>query len=1616
MRLRRAAALLVALCALAPTAGLVDPVVISPAVMRLGSGEWQVAALDLPAGADISLSLTPRGGGAAVAFGSGVAGSTGAASLSLSISQGGAPTPGPYLLTATSVSASWRQTANVTLVSGAPFLVRQQSALAGACLGPSSAHSLASCLAALQTVLTDKAVYKPGDTVLLRVLALSSLGLRPAPGLALRLSVKDPSGFKVAQTVAATDPFGVASWEVPTSAEPPLGEWSVLAEGPTSSTSPAERPFRLDKYVLPTFAVRLQPAAPGYLVQPSAGPAGGALEGLLSAAHTNGAPVQGTVLLTLAQPTQHSYGWSGGAAAGGFARPLPADFASSSPAGGSGLGPAPALLATQRLQLGAGGAASFRVQLPATAAGAGVNWSGGPLLLSATVTESATGETQNGTVFVPVSATPLTATLQADASFKPGLPWSITASFVAPDGAPPGPSSSAASAAAVRISASTRQGVDGFERSVPLALDASGKATVSLLAPLERASCCNRTAGADWAAQTCCIDYISAELTGVDGVSAYAGSARASVDTTGYFLAIGAVTAVGARGLSFTPAATTLSGAPISWAVLSPAGAVAAGSTTAGAATAVTLPGALGGGGASLLAWVRAGDSLVIDSVPLTNLPFSMEGLPANLTAAFNTTAASPGDPVALVAQGEPACRVFFAATDASVALMGADATLNASGILGAAAQADAAALSGAASADAGACWSQPPQVQAGAALATALKLPQCGTGGWRGGMMDDMLMAAMPMAAMEREVPTLNKDATSGAAASGGAAPAVRVRSFFPETWVWTSADADARGAASAPAAVPDTLTGWSLSAFSLHPQRGIAVAPPAPSLAVSQPFYMRATLPYSVVRGEAVVVNVGLFSNLSVPVTAQVTLLNASASGLALAGAATHSAFVGIGGASGVSFTVVPQRLGTLTLRFAASATSASSALLGGDALQATLLVQAEGLPAEQTHNMLLRATPAGAAATLAAPPPDSAVAGSARATLSIVGDIMGPSLANLGELLTIPTGCGEQNLITMAPNVAVLQYVDAVPTGSLPAGLLAFAKSNAALGFQRQLTFRHADGSFSAFGESDASGSTWLTAFALRVFSAAAQHVAVDAAVLSTAASFLAAQQSRSSGAFASVGNVIHTDMVGGVTSEVSLTAFVVAALLEAPAEASVPPAALAAALAYLRSHPAAQGDAYAQHTRTYALARACASRPDAPTCADADAALASLTSQLTPASAAALPHWEAPRSAVGGDGASSSSWQAVPADIELTGYGVLSLLARGKTADATSPARWLISQRSGLGGYGSTQDTVVGLQALAGFAAATYGAPPHLVVRVAGAQPVNVSVDAGNAALLQQLDVAPGQPVMATVVGEGTVLLQLTTRYNVLPPGSSAGATSSPGSLQLTSSAVNVTTQAGPASGRRQVLLADGQAAAPPTRVMHMRSCLSRAQGASAARAKGMVVLQVGLFSGFAPVAASLQAVRASAPQLVKRYEVDPAARKVSFYLESVSSADGQVCVAFDTVQEEEVTALQPASSTAYSYYAPQDGGGASLRATSVPEATARPSSGVTVSRAPPGGQRSPAVRGAAPRPWWWTPALLASLAAVSTCACAAADPQRGSTLERARALALAAWARTRRAPP
>ena len=79
----------------------------------------------------------------------------------------------------------------------------------------------------------------------------------------------------------------------------------------------------------------------------------------------------------------------------------------------------------------------------------------------------------------------------------------------------------------------------------------------------------------------------------------------------------------------------------------------------------------------------------------------------------------------------------------------------------------------------------------------------------------------------------------------------------------------------------------------------------------------------------------------------------------------------------------------------------------------------------------------------------------------------------------------------------------------------------------GYQRELTYKRNDDSFSAFGQSDKHGSTWLTSFVVQSFKQAQNYIFVDNKILENSIKFLN-QQQKENGAFEEKGEVHHKAM--------------------------------------------------------------------------------------------------------------------------------------------------------------------------------------------------------------------------------------------------------------------------------------------------------------------------------------------------------------------------------------------------------------------------------------------------------------------------------------------------------
>src|SRR5579885_2933812 len=230
----------------------------------------------------------------------------------------------------------------------------------------------------------------------------------------------------------------------------------------------------------------------------------------------------------------------------------------------------------------------------------------------------------------------------------------------------------------------------------------------------------------------------------------------------------------------------------------------------------------------------------------------------------------------------------------------------------------------------------------------------------------------------------------------------------------------------------------------------------------------------------------------------------------------------------------------------------------------------------------------------------------------------------------------------------------------------------------GYQRELTYRRSDGSFSAFGQQDPSGSLWLTAFVLKTFAQARDLLYIDDGVLSQARDWIR-QQQQADGSFKPVGFLHHEDLLGGLKGNAALTAFVAAALREAGDDATA-----ARAQAYLEGALAGLDDAYSLALATYALALGKSAR--AGVAKDKLMALAQASDEGL--------HWggllplPVASPAPGIPGRPGLPPAGIP-PVETTGYAALSLLALGDNLDAARAVRWLASQRNAYGGFGSTQ---------------------------------------------------------------------------------------------------------------------------------------------------------------------------------------------------------------------------------------------------------------------------------------------------------------------------------------
>ncbi|KGL88563.1 CD109 antigen, partial [Charadrius vociferus] len=703
-------------------------------------------------------------------------------------------------------------------------------------------------------------------------------------------------------------------------------------------------------------------------------------------------------------------------------------------------------------------------------------------------------------------------------------------------------------------------------------------------------------------------------------------------------------------------------------------------------------------------------------------------------------------------------------------------------------------------------------------------------------------------------------------------------VRTHFPETWLWIDTKTRSDTDTTMEVIVPDTITSWVASAFVMSENSGLGVTTAPVELEAFQPFFIFLNLPYSVIRGEEFILEVNIFNYLKEEVEVTVILDMNDAFEIILTSneinATGNQQSISVPSEDGktVQFPIKPKQLGEIPIKVTAISSAAS------DAIIQKVLVKAEGLEQTYSQTVLLDLTgskPQPVSKTLDFTFPPDVVSGSERVQVTAVGDLLGPSINGLSSLIKMPYGCGEQNMINFAPNVYVLQYL--TKTRQLREDIKSKAVSFMRKGYQRELLFQRDDGSFSAFGNEDPSGSTWLSAFVLRCFLQARPFIDIDQDVLRDTAKWIVRHQ-KLNGEFHEPGKVLHSDLQGGTNNPVTLTAYIMSSLLGFPDKQHA--YVIKSATNFLEDK-LEEGipDNYTLALVTYALSWAKSTK--------AKEALNILNQRAE--HQGEFRFWITPASEI------SDSWQPRSIDIELAAYALLSHFHQDRLAEGIPIMKWLSHQRNHLGGFSSTQDTVVALQALSLFAALTSASKTEMDITVTAPSwkmPEIFSIDTRNRFLLQTKEIAPVQPMTVTVAAEGTgfAVFQLNVIYNTKHTDQRLRSFQKQEAFDL-----NV----------------DVKDDKDDKNHLTLNVC-TRYLGSGTAPSSGMVLMEVGLLSGF-----SVSPDFTPLDNTVKKMEKDNG--KVNLYLDSLNET--QVCVDIPAVRDFKVSNIQDASVTVVDYYEP-----------------------------------------------------------------------------------------------
>ncbi|XP_064830059.1 complement C5 isoform X2 [Oncorhynchus masou masou] len=611
------------------------------------------------------------------------------------------------------------------------------------------------------------------------------------------------------------------------------------------------------------------------------------------------------------------------------------------------------------------------------------------------------------------------------------------------------------------------------------------------------------------------------------------------------------------------------------------------------------------------------------------------------------------------------------------------------------------------------------------------------------------------------------------------------QIRSYFPESWLWEVQPVRS-GQITLNRNLPDSLTTWEIKAvgvFKKEGSSGICVADPI-KVSVTQAVSVDVPLPYSMVRGEQIELRGSVYNQAEYNIKYCVTL-TAGVGVCLFQGKPTKddgikttncdkTTLLESGSVGLVTFTLMALEVGSHTLTF----TLRTDKPRFNDQIVKTIRVVPEGIRTEDLSGGKLDPQGLYGAASrkveLSNTIPSQLVPKtSVERLLTINGEILGEVLAilnnpdGLRQLVNLPSGSAEGEIMRVLPIYFVYHYLET--TGRWD--IMGLGEHNSPLELKRKiregitsiLSFkRPREFSYSMWKDKEAS--TWLTALVVKTLGQVDKYVKVDSDMLSNSIFWLINKAQNEDGSFREFSFCprVQGASVDSVDQSVFFTSFVMIGIKTAMAvdncgllEFSL---ALKRAAGYISDHAPRVKSLYAKAVAAYALTLD--DRDSMQSVILYDGLEKQAREKGNPVEYRYWHEIDARLNPLKPDKASAQT-------VETTSYVLLTGLIKAKHNYALPIINWLTQDQRYGGGFHSTQDTILTLEALTEYSKVVKYTKLDLLIE---AFYIKTREQLGKVVLTQKKPV--GKPIevtedkdvrVSTGFGTGVSIVQMKTVY-------------------------------------------------------------------------------------------------------------------------------------------------------------------------------------------------------------------------------------------------------------